>query len=334
MPYSGGALGVANDRYLQNAAYLRLKNLTVGYTIPISKKSSPFESIFYSRELILLVSIEEVLQDLLIQKWFDASSYNLVRELVIVILNHSLWSWYKILNIKKVINKWKVNKYIRAALLITNLTACDSLLDMSPEDTMSPETYFSPTRELETMDRWFIASWCRWRDWHHVGWQYWYRVRCNFAWATFCCWWKWLELDTQLLFYKLLFTASFQIDAKTKLVVRENDGVAILYESILYYVKVRRYGMYLYDQVWNSDQDELFWLMWWPWSYYGSCHGWPWQGNKHAPSTKSVYYVTKWTALALKTCSSVWGNLSNIVICLMQKSIEPSSWCWWKLYQE
>lgn len=36
--YSGGALGVINDRYLQNAAYLRLKNVTLGYTIPVSKK--------------------------------------------------------------------------------------------------------------------------------------------------------------------------------------------------------------------------------------------------------------------------------------------------------
>ena len=36
--YSGGALGVVNDRYLQNAAYLRLKNLTVGYTIPLKSK--------------------------------------------------------------------------------------------------------------------------------------------------------------------------------------------------------------------------------------------------------------------------------------------------------
>lgn len=36
--YSGGALGVVNDRYLQNAAYLRLKNLTLGYTLPINKK--------------------------------------------------------------------------------------------------------------------------------------------------------------------------------------------------------------------------------------------------------------------------------------------------------
>ena len=36
--YSSGALAVVNDRYLQNVAYLRLKNLTIGYTIPVSKK--------------------------------------------------------------------------------------------------------------------------------------------------------------------------------------------------------------------------------------------------------------------------------------------------------
>ena len=32
--YSSGALGTTNDRYLQNLAYLRFKNLTVGYTLP------------------------------------------------------------------------------------------------------------------------------------------------------------------------------------------------------------------------------------------------------------------------------------------------------------
>lgn len=36
--YSSGALGVNNDRYLQNVAYLRFKNLTVGYTLPVLKK--------------------------------------------------------------------------------------------------------------------------------------------------------------------------------------------------------------------------------------------------------------------------------------------------------
>lgn len=36
--YAGGALAEVNDRYLQNVAYLRLKNITVGYTIPVLKK--------------------------------------------------------------------------------------------------------------------------------------------------------------------------------------------------------------------------------------------------------------------------------------------------------
>ncbi|GAA3638830.1 SusC/RagA family TonB-linked outer membrane protein [Flavivirga jejuensis] len=33
-PYEGAQLGVNSNKYLQNAAYLRVKNLTVGYTIP------------------------------------------------------------------------------------------------------------------------------------------------------------------------------------------------------------------------------------------------------------------------------------------------------------
>ena len=39
-PYEGGQLGVNSDKYLQNAAYLRIKNITLGYTLPdnIAKK--------------------------------------------------------------------------------------------------------------------------------------------------------------------------------------------------------------------------------------------------------------------------------------------------------
>ena len=35
--YSAGALGVVSDRYLQDVSYLRLKNLTIGYKLPILK---------------------------------------------------------------------------------------------------------------------------------------------------------------------------------------------------------------------------------------------------------------------------------------------------------
>ena len=36
--YSGGSLGTVNDRYIQNIAYLRFKNLSIGYTLPINKR--------------------------------------------------------------------------------------------------------------------------------------------------------------------------------------------------------------------------------------------------------------------------------------------------------
>ena len=35
--YGNGALGEVNDRYLQNVAYIRLKNLSIGYTVPFKK---------------------------------------------------------------------------------------------------------------------------------------------------------------------------------------------------------------------------------------------------------------------------------------------------------
>lgn len=37
--YEGGALNVKTDRYLQNVAYLRLKNLSIGYQIPVLKET-------------------------------------------------------------------------------------------------------------------------------------------------------------------------------------------------------------------------------------------------------------------------------------------------------
>ena len=36
--YSGGSLATINDRYLQSISYLRFKNLTIGYTVPLKNK--------------------------------------------------------------------------------------------------------------------------------------------------------------------------------------------------------------------------------------------------------------------------------------------------------
>lgn len=48
--YSSGALGVANDRYIQDVSYLRLKNLTLGYTLPIKSKALSKVRVYASGE--------------------------------------------------------------------------------------------------------------------------------------------------------------------------------------------------------------------------------------------------------------------------------------------
>lgn len=48
--YNGGPLGQNNDRYLQNVAYLRFKNFTLGYTIPFKSKSINKARVYASGE--------------------------------------------------------------------------------------------------------------------------------------------------------------------------------------------------------------------------------------------------------------------------------------------
>lgn len=74
--YSGGALGVVNDRYLQNAAYLRLKNLTVGYTIPISKKIINSLRVYFTAENLFYWSPLKKYCKTVDPEMIYASSYN------------------------------------------------------------------------------------------------------------------------------------------------------------------------------------------------------------------------------------------------------------------
>lgn len=48
--YNGGPLGQNNDRYLQSVAYLRFKNFTLGYTLPVLKKTFSKIRIYASGE--------------------------------------------------------------------------------------------------------------------------------------------------------------------------------------------------------------------------------------------------------------------------------------------
>ena len=53
---SGNQLGPVNDRYLQNLAYLRLKNLTVGYTLPLLKRWVSQIRVYFSGENLFYLS--------------------------------------------------------------------------------------------------------------------------------------------------------------------------------------------------------------------------------------------------------------------------------------
>jgi hypothetical protein len=56
---TGGYLAKVNDRYLQNIRYLRLKNLTVGYTFPLNltnKVGIEKARIYFSGENLFYVS--------------------------------------------------------------------------------------------------------------------------------------------------------------------------------------------------------------------------------------------------------------------------------------
>lgn len=54
--YGGGPLAQNNDRYLQNAAYLRLKNLTLGYTVPFKSNVISSLRVYFSAENLFYLS--------------------------------------------------------------------------------------------------------------------------------------------------------------------------------------------------------------------------------------------------------------------------------------
>jgi hypothetical protein len=67
---------VVNYRYLQNAAYLRLKNLTVGYTIPISKKIINSLRVYFTAENLFYWSPLKKYCKTVDPEMIYASSYN------------------------------------------------------------------------------------------------------------------------------------------------------------------------------------------------------------------------------------------------------------------
>lgn len=194
-----------------------------------------------------------------------------------------------------------------AAFLLVSFTSCDSLLDMSPEDTMNPNTYFGSTKELKLWTDGFYSQLENAND--VIGINADDNIDSELG-ATLLgqrsaadeSGWNWDKLRS--INYYLQNSHRCKDEAGKK----ENDGVAYFMRAYFYYVKVRRYGdVPWYDQVLKSDQDELLTKA---------------RDDREVimdhvmddlnkaiemlPTKKDVYYVTKWTALALKTRAALY----------------------------
>ena len=150
----------------------------------------------------------------------------------------------------------KLINILGAALLITSLTSCDSLLDMSPEDTMSPETYFSSTRELKLWTDGFYSQLEGADD--VIGINADDNIDTELG-ATLLGQrsaadengWNWTQLRS------INYYLQHSDRCKDEVGRKENDGVAYFMRAYFYYVKVRRYGdVPWYDKVIEMDDTE------------------------------------------------------------------------------
>lgn len=151
----------------------------------------------------------------------------------------------------------KIFNILGATLMLVSFTSCDSLLDMSPEDTMSPDTYFGSTKELKLWTDGFYSQLENADD--VIGINADDNIDTELG-ATLLgqrsaadeSGWNWDKLRS--INYYLQNSNRCKDEAGKK----ENDGVAYFMRAYFYYVKVRRYGdVPWYDQVLKSDQDEL-----------------------------------------------------------------------------
>ncbi len=193
------------------------------------------------------------------------------------------------------------------SLTLAGFTSCNDLLDMSPEDTMSPQTYFSTTEELQLWTDGFYSQLENADD--IIGINAEDNIDTELG-ATILgqrsaadeSGWTWTKLRS-INYY--LQNSSRCTDETGRM---ENDGVAYFMRAYFYFVKVRRYGdVPWYDQVLESDQDELL-------AKERDDRGVIMdhvmedldKAIEMLPSTKSTYRVTKWTALAFKSRAALY----------------------------
>lgn len=192
-------------------------------------------------------------------------------------------------------------------LALIELSSCEKLLTLTPEDTMSPETYFSNREELELWTNQFYTQFdgadgatgmnaddmvdnllgdviLQQRDAaSEGGWNF--------------------DMLRNINYY-----LQNSDNCPDEVARNQYDGVAYFMRAYFYFVKVRRYGdVPWYDQVLGSADDELLFrprddrefVMDKVMSDLD-------EAIRLLPDTKSKTAVTKWTALAFKTRAALY----------------------------
>lgn len=196
----------------------------------------------------------------------------------------------------------KLYKYLVAFFVVAGLSSCNDLLDMSPEDTLSPDTYFANATQLQLWTNGFYtdlesADNCASSNADdnidtELG-----ETLMGQRSAASEGGWNWEKLR-KINFYLQNSHKCKDVKART-----ENDGVAYFFRAYFYFMKVCRYGdVPWYNQVLNADSDDLLYkkrddrghVM-------DSIMNDLDRAIAQLPKAKSVITVTKWTALALKT---------------------------------
>lgn len=200
-----------------------------------------------------------------------------------------------------------VNKLVIVVVGVLGLSSCDNLLDMSPEDTLSPDTYFSSAKELQL---WTDGFYSQMPDANslvnmdaddkidtELG-----DVLLGQRSAASEDGWNWDQLRSINYYLQNSYKCKDQAARK------QYDGTAYFMRAYFYFVKVRRYGdVPWYDQVLNSTDDKLLFkprddrelVM-------DSVMSDLDKAIAMLPTGKDIAKVTKWTALALKTRAALY----------------------------
>ncbi|MGN0048958.1 MAG: RagB/SusD family nutrient uptake outer membrane protein [Bacteroides sp.] len=186
------------------------------------------------------------------------------------------------------------------SLAVATLTSCD--LDMAPEDTMSPETYFKSSKQMEL---WCNGYYTQFDEAaaaigtnaddnidNLLG-----DVMMGQRSAADESGWNWTMLR------KINYYFEYSKDCKDAAAKKQYDGVSHFMRAYFYWVKVRRYGdVPYYDQVipdndmsmLRKQRDDRGFVM-------DKIMEDLDEAIAMLPTKKDIAHVTKWTALAIKS---------------------------------